>query len=175
MPLATPIALDTLPPAGDGPSASADRLFSADASVSTMAVPRRRLETSAANAARTSPLQRAAGSQPAARLALAPTRGPSQAAIEATVQAVAQRTVEARAPEPPAEQAVVSAPVQRAVTVNEMTVEPSAPSVGGASAGPQSEEDFERMAAKLWDRLRMQLRRELLAERERAGMLSDLH
>ena len=31
------------------------------------------------------------------------------------------------------------------------------------------------LAAKLWGRLRLQLRRELLADRERSGMLTDLH
>ena len=92
--------------------------------------------------------------------------------------AVAQRAIDAHVPEPPpAAAAEPPAPsVQRAVTINELTTStgPAGSSSGSSSAG-QSSAELEVLATKLWGRLRLQLRRELLADRERAGMLTDLH
>jgi hypothetical protein len=125
-------------------------------------------------------VQRAVVQQlPAAELPLAPTRGPSQASIEATAMAVAQRAIDARAEDAPAAAAPVQlqAPVQRAVTIDEVSTEAGSTgsTAGASSATAQSPAELEQLATKLWGRLRLQLRRELLADRERAGMLTDLH
>ncbi len=116
---------------------------------------------------------------PAPELPLAPTRGPSQASIEATAMAVAQRAIDARAEDapPPAAPVQLQAPVQRAVTIDEVSTEAGSTgsTAGASSATPQSPAELEQLATKLWGRLRLQLRRELLADRERAGMLTDLH
>jgi hypothetical protein len=116
---------------------------------------------------------------PAADLPLAPTRGPSQASIEATAMTVAQRAIDQRAEAAPAPiaESLPAAPVQRAVTIEDLST--STGSGGSASGGgattAQSPAELEQLATKLWSRLRLQLRRELIADRERAGMLTDLH
>jgi hypothetical protein len=123
-------------------------------------------------------IQRAsAGPTFPAQLPLAPSRAPSQASIEATAMAVAQRAIDAHVPEPPPPAAEPPVPaVQRAVTIEDVTTSPGASgsSAGSSSLGHSSAE-LEVLATKLWGRLRLQLRRELLADRERAGMLTDLH
>ena len=48
--------------------------------------------------------------------------------------------------------------------------QPSTP--GG---GRQSERELELLASRLYERIRLRLRRELLADRERAGLLTDVH
>ena len=93
--------------------------------------------------------------------------------------AVAQRAIDARAEEaPPAVE--VSAPppasVQREPTDGTSTSTAAAgTSTAAGSSTAQSPAELEALATKLWGRLRLQLRRELLADRERAGMLTDLH
>jgi len=92
--------------------------------------------------------------------------------------AVAQRAIDARAEEaPPAVE--VSAPppasVQREPTDGTSTSTEAAGTSTAASSTGQSPAELEALATKLWGRLRLQLRRELLADRERAGMLTDLH
>jgi hypothetical protein len=128
------------------------------------------------------PVQRATVQQlPAPVLPLAPTRGPSQASVEATAMAVAQRAIDARAQEAPTVEAVPA--VQREVVVDEMGGAGSPPSSGGGPGGTggggassgQSPAELDQLASKLWSRLRLQLRRELITDRERAGMLTDLH
>lgn len=93
--------------------------------------------------------------------------------------AVAQRAIDAHVPEPaPAAATAMPAapPVQRAVTIDEMTTSTSTSGASsGASSVGQSSAELEVLATKLWGRLRLQLRRELLADRERSGMLTDLH
>jgi hypothetical protein len=92
--------------------------------------------------------------------------------------AVAQRAFDQRAEAAPAPVAEPqpAAPVQRAVTIDDISTSTGSggPSSGGAST-PQSPAELEQLATKLWSRLRLQLRRELIADRERAGMLTDLH
>jgi hypothetical protein len=63
------------------------------------------------------------------------------------------------------------------VTIDEVSTEAGStgPTAGASSATPQSPAELELLATKLWGRLRLQLRRELLTDRERAGMLTDLH
>jgi len=78
------------------------------------------------------------------------------------IDAAAQREVaagESAAPEP----TVASAPV-------------AAPVAGpAASAAPgQSDKDLDELGRKLYDRISLQLRRDLLIQRERAGMVTDL-
>lgn len=93
--------------------------------------------------------------------------------------AVAQRAIDQRADAAPAPTAEpeLAAPVQRAVTIDDIST--STELAGSASRGggstPQSSAELEVLATKLWGRLRLQLRRELLTDRERAGMLTDLH
>ena len=93
--------------------------------------------------------------------------------------AVAQRAIDQRAEAAPVAIAEpqAPAPVQRAVTIDDMsTSTESAGSAGrGGGSTPQSSAELEVLATKLWGRLRLQLRRELLTDRERAGMLTDLH
>jgi len=93
--------------------------------------------------------------------------------------AVAQRALDARAEEapPPAAAVQMQAPVQRAVTIDEVSTEAGSTgsTAGASSAMGQSPAELELIATKLWGRLRLQLSRELLADRERAGMLTDLH
>ena len=84
------------------------------------------------------------------------------------------RTVESAAsgPEIPA--------VQRAVAAGESESEPgagpaAASAAGGAAAMPaQSDKDLDELARKLHDRISLHLRRDLLIQRERAGMVTDL-
>jgi hypothetical protein len=45
---------------------------------------------------------------------------------------------------------------------------------GGAGPGPHSDKELNDLASRLYDRLRVHLRSDLLIERERAGMLIDL-
>jgi hypothetical protein len=151
------------------------------ASLTSLALPARRLSgvPASAHPRISRSVQRAAAQQlPAADLPLAPSRGPTQASIEATAMAVAQRAIDSRAEvtAPPAPESQ-PAPVQRSVVIDE--VSPSTSSTGSSSGGggalPQSSAELEQLATKLWGRLRLQLRRELLADRERAGMLTDLH
>jgi hypothetical protein len=165
-----------------GEGAPAIGAGSYESAPAAFALPQRRLASTAAQAS--SPhvsrsVQRAAVQQlPATALPLAPTRGPSQASIEATAMAVAQRAIDARAEEaPPAVE--VSAPppasVQREPTDGTSTSTEAAGTSTAASSTGQSPAELEALATKLWGRLRLQLRRELLADRERAGMLTDLH
>lgn len=42
-----------------------------------------------------------------------------------------------------------------------------------AKAGPSDDEEFEELARKLYERLRLRLKRELLLDRERGGFLAD--
>jgi len=95
----------------------------------------------------------------------------TEAATEAVSAAVAQRAV-ALAP-PPIPSPVPLAPVQR--------VESTADTASGVESAPPSEPSLptdptqlEELAGRLWSHLRVRLRRELLADRERAGMLTDL-
>jgi hypothetical protein len=76
--------------------------------------------------------------------------------------------------------------VQREVTAGEAPApapgEASAPVVAGsAGAGPaagespgRSDKDLDELGRKLYDRISLQLRRDLLIQRERAGMVTDL-
>jgi hypothetical protein len=68
--------------------------------------------------------------------------------------------------EVPAEGAML-APIQRAESAAESGVAP-APAPGG------SEKDLDELARRLYDRIRLRLKRELLIDRERAGALTDL-
>jgi hypothetical protein len=63
--------------------------------------------------------------------------------------------------------------IQRAV---DSTPTPAAPASGGApgAAGPTSGPELDALAARLYERIRLRLRRELLADRERAGVLVDM-
>jgi hypothetical protein len=168
-------------PGGDAAPAGTAGAF--EAAPTSFALPPRRLasmpmQDSAARVSRS--VQRAAAQQlPATNLPLAPTRGPSQASIEATAMAVAQRAIDARAEEAPpvSVSAPPPSPVQRVVTIDEMSTSTDAggTSTAGSSSMGQSPAELEQLATKLWGRLRLQLRRELLADRERAGMLTDLH
>ena len=135
------------------------------------------------------------GCQPAGRQSAGPARrGPAAAGARATAgahprtvtglhrsdaMAVAQRAIDARAEDapPPVAPVQLQAPVQRAVTIDEVSTEAGSTgsAAGASSATPQSPAELEQLATKLWGRLRLQLRRELLADRERAGMLTDLH
>ncbi len=79
---------------------------------------------------------------------------------------------------------VFDAPVQRDVAAAESPapVDGSAPMAApAAGAGPsagaspaQSDRDLDELARKLHDRISMHLRRDLLIQRERAGMVTDL-
>jgi hypothetical protein len=94
--------------------------------------------------------------------------------------AVAQRAIDARAeetPQPVNVSAPPASPVQRSPVIDEMSpsTEAGGTSHAGGSSMAQSPAELEQLATKLWGRLRLQLRRELLADRERAGMLTDLH
>jgi len=142
-----------------------------------LAFPRRRLESVATGAASVGrPLQRAAGARSASSsLPLVASRTPSQASLEAAL-AVAQRSLDSRTEESAAAPVAPAAPVQRAVVIDELSSETPSRSGGSSSAAPlpHTPAELEQLATKLWGRLRLQLRRELLADRERAGMLTDL-
>jgi hypothetical protein len=80
---------------------------------------------------------------------------------------------ESAAPEPVAAAAPAvetqfgpSAPVQR--------TEAAAPADATPAAGAQSPQSVEEMAARLYDRIRSRLRDELLVDRERAGLVTDV-
>jgi hypothetical protein len=98
-----------------------------------------------------------------------------------------QRTIAADRPPAEPERATV-VPVQRAVQINEMQVsvpsggqQASAPgSTGGAAGlGPTAspadrDRELDELARRLYGRIRTRLAAELLADRERAGLLVDL-
>jgi hypothetical protein len=77
--------------------------------------------------------------------------------------------------------------VQRAVTIDEMTVTPGVETTGpagsGATAGPAGQPgttgadgagtDYEELAEQVYGKIRARLTTELLLDRERAGMLVD--
>ena len=69
-----------------------------------------------------------------------------------------------RNPQPNADAAAQAQSVQRAAAAE-------APAVTG---GPQSPEALDELAGRLYDRLRARLRDELLIDRERAGLLTDV-
>jgi hypothetical protein len=45
---------------------------------------------------------------------------------------------------------------------------------GAGGAGPTSGPELDALAARLYERIRLRLRRELIADRERAGVLVDM-
>ena len=64
--------------------------------------------------------------------------------------------------------------VQRADDATATAAAPAAPAAPAMAGLPQSGQDFEELAGKLYERLRSRLRSELLVDRERAGLLVDL-
>lgn len=66
---------------------------------------------------------------------------------------------------------LVGASVQRETETTASAAPPPAP---GAAGTPDDPEQLDQLASKLWERFRHRLRRELLADRERAGMAADL-
>ena len=98
-----------------------------------------------------------------------------------------QRTIAADGPLTEPERATV-VPVQRAVEIHEMQVSvPSggqqapAPASTGGAAGPapaaspaDRDRELDELARRLYGRIRTRLAAELLADRERAGLLVDL-
>jgi Domain of unknown function (DUF4157) len=63
--------------------------------------------------------------------------------------------------------------VQRAGPDEVASAAPAAPAATSAGM-PKDAQELEELAAKLWERLRFRMRRELLHDRERAGMVADL-
>ncbi len=69
--------------------------------------------------------------------------------------------------------------VQRAVTIDEMSVAPSGGAAPGAGAGPDGQAgvgagtDYEELADHVYEAIRARLASDLLLDRERAGMLVD--
>ncbi len=75
--------------------------------------------------------------------------------------------------------------MQRAVTIDEMTVTPGGGASGapgaaagtgdspGASGAGAAGTDYEELAEQVYDKIRARLTTELLLDRERAGMLVD--
>jgi hypothetical protein len=86
--------------------------------------------------------------------------------LPAPVQVV--QTAAGPGPVPPAF-VEVQAPVQRA----EAAPVP-APGGPGGGAGEHSDVELDQLAHQLYDRLRSRLRMELLVDRERAGLITDL-
>ena len=85
-------------------------------------------------------------------------------------------------------------PIQRAVEVNEVPIHPNGadpsaggdrangssggegqqPGLGGAAASADKDRELDDLARRLYGRIRSRLSAELLADRERGGVLTDL-
>ena len=85
-------------------------------------------------------------------------------------------------------------PVQRAVEVNEVPIHPNGadpsaggngangssggqgqqPGLGGAAASADKDRELDDLARRLYGRIRLRLSAELLADRERGGVITDL-
>jgi hypothetical protein len=50
----------------------------------------------------------------------------------------------------------------------------ASPPLGGGAPATRADEDLDDLARRLYDRLRSRLHRELLVDRERSGMVTDL-
>jgi hypothetical protein len=65
-------------------------------------------------------------------------------------------------------------PVQRADDASASAPQAPAAGPGGGASGGHSEKELDDLAHQLYDRLRSRLRMELLIDRERAGLITDL-
>ncbi len=157
------------PAAGPSPGAPVDASAPARAPVSVA-----RLATAVGRAPEIPDL-------PVARLAAAPAAAPatfSGASVPAPGPDAGGRSIPVTPPGgEPAIQRLVEAPsVQRAVTIGEVQSEvtPEGGGAAGGAAGGGNEQDLDALAGRLYGRIRDRLADELLADRERAGLIADL-
>jgi hypothetical protein len=113
----------------------------------------------------------AAAPRPVAQASLAPIaeQPPSQPLplVVARLPEAAPAAVPAPVVAAAAEPWVQRAPEAEAAAATE-------PGGAGAAAGGRSDRELDMLAHQLYDRLRSQLRHELLIDRERAGLITDL-
>jgi hypothetical protein len=136
-----------------------------------------RLRVGAAVARFVSPSSAADGYSLPSTVAAGPPVAPSAGdASPATVlRAIADSDQQVSGEEPVAFGAAIQAAgVQRATDSSAAPANPATGGAPGAAGGPASGPELDALAARLYDRIRLRLRRELLADRERAGVLVDM-
>jgi hypothetical protein len=101
-----------------------------------------------------------------------PHAAPSSAAVKAEEMATAQRKPASSPPTPSNETTTINFPAAIQRAANKSTPQPK--STAARKDEQKSETDLEELASQLYGRISRRLRRELLVDRERAGVMVDL-